>query len=1064
MLFVLSSLLLTMLPAQAIDYVAPDDGQSTVPLGCGTALGNTICIFDINIAIGDTLTLGPGVTVLGSIISSTGNVTLGDNVSVSGRVFTSTGNITMGSKGNVGGRIESSTGNINLGDGVFVGINVFSTTGAITLGLNGRVTDNISSSTGPIILGENVLVEKSISSTTGPITVAPGGRIKGSVAASTGFISIGNLTQIDGSITHSEVGNITLGQSVTVAGSITTTATTINVGDLSRIYGSINNVVTGDIILQKNVQVAGDVSVITGSIDIGYQSQVGANVTATTGNIKVGDYGRVVGIATATTGDVDIGEYGQVCGYVTVTTGAVTIGAHGRVGSYVTVTTGKVALGAVTVGDYGQVNGYIAVTTGSVVFGNSGQVGSYISVVTGDTTKGAVTFGDDGRVGGAIAITTGALVTGLRFVSSDASLAMSSECAVFVPPPSVSSIAASFECLETGTNASWSATARKALYTKLVGANFAFDIAALATDGSLKSDYAATTRYVKVALFQDSATPSSCGQFASQSPVASQTVAFSSGAVSGAAGRTLSGTFNLGSAYKLLRCRVTECTDSTCGSATALAPSCSSDQFAVRPSAVTLVTTATATAPLATSTPVVKAGVAFTLRATTSAGSSYAGNLTHDAGKLTAQTPAQDTSIQSGGATGALNPVTLIANATAINATYDEAGYVYLAPGAYRDDTFAAVDSAMGDCHTTTANDLYLADTLVGGKYGCSIGNTSTVSLGRFIPDHFVITAASVVNRSQLASVAACSASPFGYMSEPMRVRFTLNATNLLGGLTTNYQGVFAKLATTDWLATGNNSIGVRMTAKGFKPTPTSVDSCGVAFDPLTPFATTFACTNGVTKAPVMSSTGARVGVVGTPAAPLWSGGSSAMAATLLFKRADVADGPYALSIGIAPQDSEGVIAAYDLDTNNDNGNDHVALGTTQARHGRLSISNNYGSDLLRLSVPIQAQYWNGSAYVINADDSCTPITASSFTVTQGRGAPITTAILAGAVLTGGNSNKTFVLGKPSNTTSGIGSVIVRTSATAPVDTPLNTYLPGVGTETFGLYKGGVVIYGRELY
>jgi hypothetical protein len=878
------------------------------------------------------------------------------------------------------------------------------------------------------------------------LTLGADSNLNGSVV-SAGAVTLGAGATVGSDIATSLIGLVSLGASSRVLGKISTVTGYVQLGALAYVGGNISTDI-GYVGLGANSTVNGNINTVIGFVVVGAESKVNGTITTLfDGYVTLGALSNVTGsIIVSGAGYVSTGDTTVVGGGITTVSGAITIGALGKVGGSVAVT----ASGAVTLGALADVTGNVSTEYGATTVGAGAKVSGMISM----------------NVAGAIGIGAGANVYAVCCFRHDASCVVDgsglASPLVCVAPGNPQ--AAGFDCLETGTNASWSATARKALYTKLVGADFAFDIAALATDGSLKSDYAATTRYVKVALFQDSATPSSCSQFASQSPVASQTVAFSSGAVSGAAGRTLSGTFNLGSAYKLLRCRVTECTDSTCGSATALAPSCSSDQFAVRPSAVTLVTTATATAPLATSTPVVKAGVAFTLRATTSAGNSYAGNLTRDAGKLTAQTPAQDTSIQSGGATGALNPVTLIANATAINATYDEAGYVYLAPGAYRDDTFAAVDSAMGDCHTTTANDLYLADTLVGGKYGCSIGNTSTVSLGRFIPDHFVVTAASVANRSQLASVAACSASPFGYMSEPMRVRFTLNATNLLGGLTTNYQGVFAKLATTDWLATGNNSIGVRMTAKGFKSTPTSVDSCGVAFDPLTPFATTFACTNGVTKASVLPSTGARVSVVGTPAAPLWSGGSSAMAATLLFKRADVADGPYALSIGIAPQDSEGVIAAYDLDTNNDNGNDHVALGTTQARHGRLSISNNYGSDLLRLSVPIQAQYWNGSAYVINADDSCTPITASSFSVTQGRGAPITTAILVGAALTAGSSNKTFVLARPINAISGIGSVMVRTSATAPVDTPLNTYLPGVGTETFGLYKGGVVIFGRELY
>ena len=47
-------------------------------------------------------------------------------------------------------------------------------------------------------------------------------------------------------------------------------------------------------------------------------------------------------------------------------------------------------------------------------------------------------------------------------------------------------------------------------------------------------------------------------------------------------------------------------------------------------------------------------------------------------------------------------------------------------------------------------------------------------------------------------------------------------------------------------------------------------------------------------------------------------------------------------------------------------------------RSGRLSLRNTYGSELLDLPVPFEAQYWTGSSYVRNAADSCTQVPVST--------------------------------------------------------------------------------------
>jgi len=50
------------------------------------------------------------------------------------------------------------------------------------------------------------------------------------------------------------------------------------------------------------------------------------------------------------------------------------------------------------------------------------------------------------------------------------------------------------------------------------------------------------------------------------------------------------------------------------------------------------------------------------------------------------------------------------------------------------------------------------------------------------------------------------------------------------------------------------------------------------------------------------------------------------------------------------------------------------AEGVLAVRSGRLRMQNAFGSERLALQVPLQAQYWNGSYFVANAQDSCTVV------------------------------------------------------------------------------------------
>ena len=337
-------------------------------------------------------------------------------------------------------------------------------------------------------------------------------------------------------------------------------------------------------------------------------------------------------------------------------------------------------------------------------------------------------------------------------------------------------------------------TAAGRLYTRLAGAAFATDVVSLNSSGVLDNTF---TGKAVVSLIARATTGAvdAANCFA---PAFTQTL--DNAATSFVAGKlTVNGT--VVKAYPDARIKVV-CDATNCPPSGITA--CSADNFAIRPGAVTLSSsTAMATPPSATATPTLVAGGGFIIKGTTStsATDAYAGTLTQDASKLTAQDTSQDTVQQGGGTVGTLSLASFAANQNpaSTNATYTEVGYLYFAPGAYRDDAFTSVDQPSGcvatntcDCVTSTTSDANLADTLSGGKYGCSIGNTAAASFGRFRTDHFDTT---VTN--------ACVVGAFTYSGQP----FPLNATakNAAGGTTANYTGSFAKTVT---LSDANGAAG----------------------------------------------------------------------------------------------------------------------------------------------------------------------------------------------------------------------------------------------------------------
>ncbi|HEY0061664.1 MAG TPA: DUF6701 domain-containing protein [Telluria sp.] len=459
---------------------------------------------------------------------------------------------------------------------------------------------------------------------------------------------------------------------------------------------------------------------------------------------------------------------------------------------------------------------------------------------------------------------------------------------------------------------------------------------------------------------------------------------------------------------------------------------CSSDNFAIRPSTLTLAATgvgADASGTSATASPVLKAGSGtFTLSAGTATGYN---------GTLYIASDMADSLQGNAGVVAGVGVVDPALPTVANQLTYGEAGYFRLMPyGVYDNGEFASVDANKGPAECFTDSDLgtdvapsdpNLLD--ANGKLGCYFGNTApTTYFGRFVPDHFALSEGSIVHRS---AIAACSASTFSYMGEQMRPTFTLTAQNANDETTLNYEGAFARLNLATQLGLG---------VVNDPPAPA----------PRTPFP---AC--GATPAHPCHT-------AGTASGSFVAGEATAVAAPLTLYRPATAAGPYAvLKVGVAPVDPDGVkLGAYDIDTVNVSAGaaNHALVDAGIARYGRLYLANAYGSELLRLTLPASAQYWNGTGFVINTLDSCTPMLPGDFTMEGWTGGitgvnmPIT-RLSSGGVLVAGAGKLQLAKPAPAPTTKG--SVLLR--STYP-------YLPGAGRATFGVYKSGPVIHVRETY
>lgn len=549
------------------------------------------------------------------------------------------------------------------------------------------------------------------------------------------------------------------------------------------------------------------------------------------------------------------------------------------------------------------------------------------------------------------------------------------------------------------------------LYTKLASTAFSVDILALDSANNISTAYAGN---VTVKLVDAATGGGVCGNMAVLQDYGSFS-AFASGR------KTV--TLTYANAARNARIRIND--------ASAGRTSCSTDNFSIRPTGITSVTSSMInTATNGTPSAIAGSG-GFDLTVATGL-SGYDGTPKIDNTAMQAHAGAKQKGVVSG-----TFPAAAGGTATGTGFTYSEVGnFRFLgydpasdattARGVY-DDTFTSVDS-LADCTTGFSN------TLSGGKFGCKFGITANSSyFGRFYPKDFLLTLGALTNRQ----AASCSpASSFSYAGEQFRVAFTLTARNgaSIPAITQNYDPA-ASFAPFNGATIANFGFG-------------AIDLAD-ATAPNTAAALTSSLTLGTSS--------------GT-----WASGVGVFTADLMLAHAALPGGPFeSFQLGIDPVDSDGVkLNSYNLDTTVPaDTSDHGLVGTTKIRFGRLQIQNAYGSELLALPMSLTAEYWNGTSWVTNTADSCTvltvPTSGSGLDLTHLANGGTTTATLN--TLLSGNAG--LSLSAPGAAHTGYVDIVISSPAWLDFNWKGAGATDPSARATFGIYTGSSkFIYTREIY
>ena len=481
--------------------------------------------------------------------------------------------------------------------------------------------------------------------------------------------------------------------------------------------------------------------------------------------------------------------------------------------------------------------------------------------------------------------------------------------------------ATNFNCVENGING-----ITGNLYTKTITQSFNFDIVALQDASTIETSFASGTDHTVTVELVNAETAASCDSYPALTPAISQSLNMTAAD----AGTKTSAYMTSNTAYRNLKCRVTDATNS---------PSvvgCSTDSFAIRPTGMTILSNLTNAN--ATGTPKAKAGENFTL--TTTATTGYNGTPSINNSNLQAHVGA----IQTGSISGSFNAAdstTGIASGSAF--IYSEVGSLRFSPQGIYDDNFTAVDQP-NDC----TNDF--SNTKVSGKIGCKFSNTTPSDyFGRFTPDHFDVA----LN----TPVFDPSCSTFTYLDQPIKYTVnpivTLLAKNSSGDTTQNYTGDYWKINPSGFIPVYVGSSHPLLTLDSTPPIETDLgDGTG-----LLTFADTTRDILQITKGTLTAPFDAEI--------------------ALRFSLTD--------SDTIAVANVDGVAQVNPVTFGASSVGNGISFNNSKNhRWGRVSLGNTHGSELTPLSVPLYTEYFNGTHFIKNTADNCTTFSlATNFSISD---------------------------------------------------------------------------------
>lgn len=296
------------------------------------------------------------------------------------------------------------------------------------------------------------------------------------------------------------------------------------------------------------------------------------------------------------------------------------------------------------------------------------------------------------------------------------------------------------------------------------------------------------------------------------------------------------------------------------------------------------------------------------------------------------------------------------------------------------------------------------------------------INIGRFIPDHFTISEPLLVEQCGGFTHSGFfdGINPgLDKSGQPFEVSGSITAQNASNGTTLNYQGAFAKLTASDVSAQGYN-------------------------------------------ASLASNATGRVNFAS--AALSFSNGISNYSDTDADYQHDQLEAPFDLRIDLQATDSDGVTSPIS------NSNE------IEVRLSRLRLTDTYGPELADLEMKVSSEYYDGTGWAANSDDSCSTYvsTEASFDLTSytdqlSDGETVLIAPLTSQSLINGQSSLSNGLWFSASNAGNFGRVIVQYDLSSQpwlqFDWDLDNVInPPTASLNFGYYRGSDrVIYWREV-